>query len=294
LRLVDIMCVRPCIYWDDPLMTALSVMAGRSRRSPYRVVVVDASRRVRGVLTGRRVLEVILGKRGTSLMESRGVGRVLRENVGIFIDEPRHVFTPHMPPQAVVQYMAENRVGYAIVVDDNWVLQGMVDEATVLSRLQGGVFGVPVREVMTSKVYHISPRSSLMEAAHMMTDLRVRRLPVVSDGEVKGMITVTDLLNHLLVKEKHVEMLLYDVGAEELLKESVDEVMSRDVLSVSPDDDVGRAIDLMMERDVSGLPVTTGGGALVGLVSRIDVLAGLASAKGMGAVLDAMVGRLVE
>ncbi|RLF16522.1 MAG: hypothetical protein DRJ97_00515 [Thermoprotei archaeon] len=293
MRLVDIMCLRPCIYWDDPLITALSIMAGKSRQSPYRVVVVNSNKKVKGVITGRRVLEVILGKRGTSLVESKGIAKVLRENVSLFIDEPHNVFVEHMPPQAVIQYMAENKVGFVIVIDDNWVLQGMVDDSTVLSRLRGEVFGVPVKDVMTSRVYHISPESSLMEAASLMTDLRVRRLPVVHKGELAGIITVTDLLNYLLIKEKHVEMLLHDVGVEEVFSEKVKDVMSKEVLAVSPHDDVSRAIEIMTDRDVSGLPVTSNNGELVGLVSRIDVLAGLTNIKGATTVLDLMVSQLV-
>jgi len=269
-------------------------MAGRSRKSPYRVVVVDEKQRVKGVLTGRRVLEILIGRRGTSLMESRGVKGMLRENVSLFIDEPRPVFTEHMPSLAVFQYMVENRIGFAIIVDDNWVLQGLVDDASILNGLKGEDFGLPVKEIMTSPVHSISPDSTLMEAANLMADLRVRRLPVVQRGELKGLITITDLLNHLLVGERHVELLLYDVKIEDIFKETVDRVMSREVLSVAPEDDVGKAIEIMTSRDVSGLPVVSKDGRLVGLVSRIDVLVGLSKVKGVSAVFDLMVSQLVS
>lgn len=287
------MCVRPRIYYNDPIITALNVMAGRGRRSPYRVVVVDEKERVRGLITGRRVLEVLLGRRGASLMASRGVKGMLRENVGLFMDEPRPVFNEHMPPAAALQYMAENKVGFVIVVDDNMVFQGTVDDATVLSRLRGAQFGIPVKDVMSTGVFTVESYRSLMDAASLMTELRVRRLPVVDEGRLKGILTVTDLLNHLLMEEKHVEMLLYDVSLEEVFKDEVGKVMKREVMTISPDDDIGAAAELMINNDVSGLPVVSDHEGLVGLVSRIDVLSGLIRRKGTAAVLDAMVAQLV-
>lgn len=57
------MLTRPYILWKDPLLVALNALAGRGERSPYRVVVVDNQLKVKGTLTGRRVLEVLLGLR---------------------------------------------------------------------------------------------------------------------------------------------------------------------------------------------------------------------------------------
>ena len=60
------------------------------------MVVTDYDMKVKGVLTGRRVLEVLLGRRGTSLREREGIKGILREPVGLFIDEARQIGREHV------------------------------------------------------------------------------------------------------------------------------------------------------------------------------------------------------
>ena len=60
---------------------------------------------------------------------------------------------------------------------------------------------------------------------------------------------------------------------------TVDEVMTRDVVSVRPDTSVETLAELMLEHHISGLPVVDGGGRLVGLVSKTDLVRAQNSAE---------------
>lgn len=282
------MLTQPYILWKDPLLVALNALAGRGERSPYRVVVVDNQLKVKGTLTGRRVLEVLLGLRGESIIAERGIKGILREPVNLFLYEPRHIFPEHAPLLSILQYMAENSVGHVIITDDLGVLRGSVDESAIIGRLRRKSFGIPVSDVMTDKVFTISPEATLYEAADAMVGHRVRRLPVVTDDNLVGIVTVTDVLNYILAEEKHVEMLLYDVSIEEVLSKKVGEVMSPTVISISPSSDLGSAVDKLIQKDVSGLPVVSDDGRLVGMLSRIDVLVELVRRLGASAVVEAM------
>jgi len=58
--------------------------------------------------------------------------------------------------------------------------------------------GQSVKEVMTAKVITISPDKSMREAAHLMHDKRIRRLPVVNDqGELVGILTRGDIVREM-------------------------------------------------------------------------------------------------
>lgn len=273
---------RPLIRKDDPLVLGLNLLAGKTRSSPYRVVVVDEEGRVQGVLTGRRLLEILMGYRGASLMRKEGIHGLLREPVHLFIDEAMHIFTSLTPVSVALQYMAENNVGYVIITDEREVVRGVLDERAILTPLAGGSFDLAVREVMSRNVYTIGPHGSILDAAKMMVELRVRRLPVTEHGRVKGIVTTTDVLSHVLSRDKYVELITpgAEPRVEELLSGSVEDIMSKRVVCVEPEVDVGVAIAKMLEHDISGMPVIARDGRLCGVVSRVDVIAGLTRALG--------------
>jgi len=271
LNFLDAISMKPFIYHSDPLLVALNVLAGRGRRSPYRVIVVDDKLRPKGVITGRRVLEVISGYRGTSVRLRKGIKGVMREPVTLFVEEARHVFPDGMPINALLTYMAENAVGLILIVDEKGVLKGAIDEEDVLHMLKGRRYGIKVEDVMTRSVHTATSSETLVEAIEKMVKFRVRRLPVIDGQSLTGILTVTDVLRYLLIEEKHIEMLLYDVEIDEILEKKVLDVMRSEVITVEPSSDIGEAVDIMLKHDVSGLPVAKGD-KLVGMLSRIDAI----------------------
>lgn len=286
MRLLDMVSNRLFMNWNDQLLLALSILGGK--KSPYRIVVVDSNARVEGIISGRRVLEVLLGRRGEALKIRKGIRGVLREPVNLFLDEAHHIFLEHTPPQTILNYMAENSIGSIVVVDEGGVFKGIVDELSLLSRLKGKVFNVKVEEVMSRTLHVTSPEASLLEAAFSMVDFYIRRLPVVVGEALVGILTVTDVLNHILMDEKYTELLLYDIDIVDVLKHKVQEVMSSTVISIDPQSDVGEAIDRIVENNVSGLPVVSSDGKLVGIVSRVDLTARLIKVKGVPIIFDMM------
>lgn len=282
----DIMCYRPYMRWGDQLFLALNILA--AKESPYRVVVVDEEQRVKGVITGRRMLEILLGRRGESLKEKKGLRGVLREPVNLFVDEARNIFPENTPVRVVLQYMFENNIGFVIVVNEKGVLQGLVDEVSILGKLKGKRFDVKVEDAMKSPVVTVSPDATLLSASNTMLDHRVRRLIVAEEGKLKGIITVTDILRYVLETNKHLEMILRDVGVETIFEEKrVGEIMETDVVSVNAGEDLGKVVDKMVDFNVSCLPVLEQE-RLIGVISRVDVISGLVKFKGADELVKIM------
>ncbi len=109
--------------------------------------------------------------------------------------------------------------------------------------------------IMTRHPETIHPDDTLAKAKEMMEVAGFRRLPVVKDDEVVGMLTERDLRSHL--------------GYLESTKVNV--AMSSPVISVGPNSTVQEAARLMLRHKIGGLPVL-GGGKLVGMVTTIDML----------------------
>ena len=97
-----------------------------------------------------------------------------------------------------VKLMVERNVG-ALLVTDADDITGIFTERDYLRRI--AVEGrrsrdTLVRDVMSSPVVVITPETSIEESMAMMSERRIRHLPVVDDGGVAGMISIGDLVRH--------------------------------------------------------------------------------------------------
>jgi signal-transduction protein with cAMP-binding, CBS, and nucleotidyltransferase domain len=94
-----------------------------------------------------------------------------------------------------VQLMVENNVGSLLVTVDGDVA-GIVTERDYLRRvtLEGRTEEAPVREIMSSPLVVATPETTVDECMAMMTDRRIRHLPVVDDSDVVGVVSIGDIV----------------------------------------------------------------------------------------------------
>jgi acetoin utilization protein AcuB len=125
-----------------------------------------------------------------------------------------------------------------------------------------------VKDIMTPRPFTIEPHKPVLEALLIMYEHDIRRLPVMEQGKLVGIISDRDIKQTMsrpsLANRRR--------GQEPELELSVGEVMTRDVISVMQDDDIKEVIELMIENKITGLPVLNQGKKLVGIVSAIDIL----------------------
>jgi CBS domain-containing protein len=118
-----------------------------------------------------------------------------------------------------------------------------------------------VEDLMTREVEACRPEASLAEAAGVMWRRDCGAVPVVGDdGSVAGIITDRDICMALATRQAYAS----DVRVEE--------VMSREVVSCTPEDDAEEALEVMRRRQLRRLPVVDSRGQLAGIVSLADVL----------------------
>ena len=106
--------------------------------------------------------------------------------------------TADMTVQDVVQILAERRFGAVPVVEGDRLV-GIISERDLIycaAREGGAALARPVREVMTAEPITVSPNVSVLEALALMTQKRVRHLPIVEDGRLTGFISIGDLVKH--------------------------------------------------------------------------------------------------
>ena len=135
-----------------------------------------------------------------------------------------------------------------------------------------------IKDWMTREPITITDETSMIKAIHLMKQHRFRRLPVLHQGQLVGMVTDRDLKEASPSKATTLDVHeLYYLLAELQVKE----IMTRNPLSVSQDDTVEHAAQLMLEHTISGLPVVDAAGALVGIITQSDIFRAFMHITGM-------------
>lgn len=122
---------------------------------------------------------------------------------------------------------------------------------------------------MARGVVTVDPSTSFKTCMRLMRMHGVGSLPVVSQGRLVGIITVTDLM----FREFRPTMRdRFDRNGHIDKELSAATVMSRNVVAITPDAPLVAAVRLMFERQINQLPVVDADGRLVGIISRSDIL----------------------
>jgi CBS domain-containing protein len=123
-----------------------------------------------------------------------------KENKSIFI----------IPPEAAVleaiKIMAEKRIGALLVVDGEEIV-GIITErdyARKVVLLGRSSKDTPVRDIMSSPVMYVSPENTNEQCMALMTENRLRHLPILDKGKLVGMISIGDLVKDIISEQRFI------------------------------------------------------------------------------------------
>jgi CBS domain-containing protein len=127
---------------------------------------------------------------------------------------------------------------------------------------QGGIGTMTCREVMTENPACASRNDTVIEAARLMKREGVGPIPIVDDTNGRrlvGIVTDRDLAVKVLAEGK------------DPMRTTVEQVMTTKLVTCRPEDDLGHAIDAMMDHKIRRIPIVDENDRLVGIVSQADV-----------------------
>lgn len=127
---------------------------------------------------------------------------------------------------------------------------------------------VKVSDWMTSPVITVEPGTPLKSAHQIMKERHIRRLPVVSHGRLVGILTIGDIREASPSDATSLSVWELNYLWDQL---KVDQVMTRSVVTVTPDASILDAARLMLEKKISGMPVVDAHGAVIGILTESDI-----------------------
>jgi len=141
------------------------------------------------------------------------------------------------------------------------------DRTMATANYGGRYYWLRVADLMTQTPLTVSPSETVGDAEMIFSTKGIRHLPVVEGKELVGMLTERDLRSFL-----GTELSTYPERREEMLKTSVRALMTSDPITLAPDDNIEKALEILINEKVGGIPVVDPTAGLVGIVTYIDLL----------------------
>jgi len=117
-----------------------------------------------------------------------------------------------------------------------------------------------VKDAMNPKVVVANKDISVKEAARIMTKLRIGSLVIIEDEKIIGIITESDIIRKIVATGNDPSETL------------IEQVMTKDVVTVEAEEDLGEACQMMVDHNIKRLPVLQDG-KLVGIMTTTDIIA---------------------
>ncbi|MFY2763032.1 CBS domain-containing protein [Arenimonas sp. MALMAid1274] len=130
----------------------------------------------------------------------RNVNQILENKSGHVVAVPREA-----PVLEVIRLMAEHHIGSVLVMQGDQLI-GIATERDYARKviLQGrSSSDTPVGQIMSAPVVSVSPLDTAQTCMQLMTDRKIRHLPVVDGGQVLGMISIGDLVKAVIEDQQH-------------------------------------------------------------------------------------------
>jgi len=237
------------------------------RNNISRVVVAEEGRPV-GLVTKKDIVKfLVIDNTDRSLLEIP-VSEAMSANLVLV--------KPDVDVRTAANVMLDNDISSLLVVDGER-LAGIVTKTDICGHYAERCEGIfKVRDFMTRNVIHVKPMHSLFRAMNLMVKHNISRVLVLgNDGRPVGIVTLTDLTFYTssLRPVKHPT---FETIPSSLIL-TVEEVMTKNPITVREDEDLCVAPRLMLKRGISGLPVVDEGGRLCGIVTKSDVVRAVAS-----------------
>jgi len=126
-----------------------------------------------------------------------------------------------------------------------------------------------VRDIMTSPVVIVAPQTPVPQASALMKERGIRHPPVIENGQLAGIVSRGDLREASISEAINAD--LYEISFL-LSRLPVSKLMTRQVVTISPDALIVDAAELMTGNKIAGLPVVDETGSVIGIVTESDLL----------------------
>lgn len=249
---------------EDSINDALFMM---KKNDIKRIVVVNNDIPV-GMVTERDIGRFLQNDKTSRMLNQIHLNEIMSRNIFAISKDQDELLV-----QCAIR-MDAFQIG-SIVIVDNEKLVGIVTKSDLTKNFSNSFAGAfKVKDYMNTKMITCRKSDSLLFALTMLNRNKIARLVVTdNDGRPIGIISYDTFLRNSryfeFKKQNTRDYLLPQDSAKELL---VSDLVGNELLTVESNDDLAKAARLMVEYNISGIPVVDENGNLEGVISATDVI----------------------
>jgi len=256
-----------------PTTSIINAIRTMTQNGFRRIPITDAgTNRLEGIVTSVDIIDFLGGGSKNLLVEEHYRGNLLaaiNSQVREIMQEDVVSIRDNADIGDAIKLMLEHNTSGLPIVDSGNRVVAICTEKDLIRFAAGITSTETVSQYMSRKVMTTPPDTTIGEAARIMIENGFRRIPLVNNGKIIGMVTASDIM-HFLGKGSAFDKLTTG-NIHEAFDEPVLSLVSKGVVKTSPDKDMGEAAQIMIENNIGSLPVMEGD-FLVGIITERDFL----------------------
>jgi CBS domain-containing protein len=251
-----------------PIYNAIQMM---TREGFRRIPITDSgTRSLEGIVTATDIIDYLGGGKKFEIIRQKFAGNIFKAiNEPIRLVMTQKVVSIKMSAKIseAIRLMTEKNLGGLPVVDENNSVKAIITERDIANLFADRLSGVNVAQLMSQEVVTALSKTTIFEAEQAMVTQGFRRLPIIANDKVVGIITAMDIIRFFGSGEvfKH----LKSGTIIQVLNTPAFEIASKNVSTIEPTADVGQAAKIMQDKDIGAVPVIENS-KLVGIITERD------------------------
>jgi CBS domain-containing protein len=251
-----------------PVYDAIQIMAKEGfRRIP---IVNPGTKALEGIITATDIIDYFGGGKKFEKVQQKYGGnffKAIYEPIKTIMTKDVFSIKTSAKISEAMELMKEKNLGGLPVVDDENHVMAIITERDIANLFANRISGVKVAQLMSQKVVTALPKTTIFEAEKTMVTQGFRRLPIISDGKVMGIITTMDILRFFGLGK--VFAYLQSGNIIQVLNTPAIEIATKEISTIQPNADVGQAAKIMREKNIGAIPVAENE-KLVGIITERD------------------------
>jgi len=241
-----------------------------------RVPIADAgTNRLVGIITSLDIVDFLGGGLRHNIVKNRYKGNLaaaINEDVREIMKKDVVSLGVNDNISNAIKTMIEKNIGGIPIVDDDDVVVGIVSERDFVRTVADITTSKSVHKYMSNKVVTASPDISVGEATRTMIEKGFRRIPIVKEDVLLGIVTASDVMRYLGSGEIFQKLMTGDVS--DAFQVPLKSLILRDIVWTNSGIDIGEAAALMLKNKVGALPIIDDG-ELCGILTERDIIKAL-------------------
>ena len=251
-----------------PIYDGIRIMTREGfRRIP---IANPGTRTLEGVVTATDVINYLGGGKKFQIIQRKFRGnffKAINEPIKIIMTKKVVSVKTSAKISEAIELMKQRNLGGLLVVDDEKRVMAIITERDIANMFADRLSGETVARLMSEKVVTALPKTTIFEVSKTITTQGFRRLPIISEDKIVGIITAMDIIRFFGSGE--VFKYLTSGTITQVLNTPALEIATKEVATIKPTADVGQAAKIMQEKNIGALPVVKNE-KLVGIITERD------------------------